>query len=69
MFITISQTLDHEEEWKKLIPHTSCNGKHKLDLIGTVDGLLCLQGKSSEHRRMFVISNPVTEQQTLIHQT
>jgi len=62
MFITISKRYINKEKWQQIIPRVGFRESVKLVVLGSIDGIICLQSDQSKSKPFFVICNPVTGQ-------
>jgi len=62
IFITISKRYINSEKWHQIIPRVGFNPLVKLFVLGSIDGLICLQTDPRHSKLFFVICNPVTGQ-------
>lgn len=66
MFISVSCLMSDKEPWRKIIPHPKCRDNHMMDIVGIIDGILCLAVGSLKYCITFVLSNPTTGQHLTI---
>ena len=69
-FYTMSRSYIAEEELNLIKPHPILPHVHRFDLVGTIDGLICMQHISQTNVLIFYICNPSTGQNiTVMPQT
>lgn len=60
--VMINKNLAYESGDRALIPHPSIGFVHEYELVGSINGLLCLKKFDENKYCVFVICNPITGQ-------
>jgi|GEM_PF-2951978 len=61
-FVSISSEYMNKEQWDTLLPLYGCSNDIKFDVIGSIDGLICLESENYNKMPIWIIYNPVIGQ-------